>query len=199
MGRKQRKRRKFICFYIAALILLSQLGCNKIVKGTIVKETKEDTYSEKAYKHRLEANLFFAKGDYENALNEYRNVLDICEKDATIDEVLCPVDEALFNMGLIYAFSRNNKNDYEISIKSFDNVIKNYPKSIFSGQAKILVDILEENEKLNQIIQKPCQENKKLEQIIEKLQQENERLNQIIQKSKQVDIEIEDKRKEISK
>src|SRR3989304_1065876 len=122
MGRKQRRRRKFICFYIAALILLCQFGCNKIVKETIVKEEKEDTYSGKAYKHRLQANIFFSKGEYENALKEYKNVLDICGKYSPFVLDICgkysPADEALFNSGLIYAFSRNNKDDYKKSVKS---------------------------------------------------------------------------------
>jgi uncharacterized protein YaaN involved in tellurite resistance len=43
------------------------------------------------------------------------------------------------------------------------------------------------------------QENEKLDQTIEKLTQEIEKLNQMIEKSKQVDIEIEEKKREKGK
>jgi outer membrane protein assembly factor BamD (BamD/ComL family) len=64
-----------------------------------------------------------------------------------------PGDEALFNIGLIYAHSGNPKKDYRKALDSFRKVIADYPKSPFVEQAKIWVGILQENERLNQVIE----------------------------------------------
>jgi hypothetical protein len=56
--------------------------------------------------------------------------------------------------------------------------MKDYPQSPFAEQAGIWVRILQESEKLSQTIQK---------------------LNQVIEESKQVDIEIEEKKREKAK
>ena len=79
--------------------------------------------------------------------------------------------EALFNMGLIYAHSGNPKKDFEKSIEFFKKLIKDYPESPLIEQSKIWVEVL----------------------------QKNEELNQVIQKLKQVDIEIEEKKREKGK
>ena len=56
--------------------------------------------------------------------------------------------------GLIYAHSRNPQRDIEKSLEYFKRLIKNYPKSPFVDQAKIWVGILEENEELSYLIRK---------------------------------------------
>ena len=81
-------------------------------------------------------------------------------------------------MGLICAHFGNPKKDYGKSIGFFKKLTKDYPQSPFVVQARIWTGILQENEKLNQTIQK---------------------LNQVIEESKQVDIEIEEKKREKGK
>jgi hypothetical protein len=56
--------------------------------------------------------------------------------------------------------------------------VKEYPQSSLAEQAKIWAGILYENEKLNQTIEK---------------------LNQMIEETKQVDIQIEEKKREKGK
>ncbi len=63
-------------------------------------------------------------------------------------------DEALFNLGLTYAHSGNPQRDIQKSLGYFRKLIKNYPKSSLVEQAKIWVGILEENEELSYVIQK---------------------------------------------
>jgi hypothetical protein len=86
-----------------------------------------------------------------------------------------PVDEALFNIGMIYAHPRNPKKDYAKSLTFFKKLIKDHPQSPRVEQAKIWTGMLLENEKLNQNVQK---------------------LNHMIEESKQVDIEIEERKRE---
>ncbi|MGA2517335.1 MAG: hypothetical protein ABSG44_12400 [Thermodesulfobacteriota bacterium] len=89
-----------------------------------------------------------------------------------------PGDEALFNAGLIYAHPGYPKRDYQKSLDHFKRLVKVFPQSPFAGQAKIWIGILQENERLKREI---------------------EELNKTINKSKQVDIEIDEKKKELSK
>ncbi|MBI4490212.1 MAG: tetratricopeptide repeat protein [Deltaproteobacteria bacterium] len=101
-----------------------------------------------------------AQGDYEGSLKENQKALSLSADQA-------PGDEAVFNMGLIYAHSANSKKDYRKALSFFSRLIKDYPKSPLLEQAKIWVGVL----------------------------QANERLTQLIEKSKQVDIEIEEKKR----
>jgi tetratricopeptide (TPR) repeat protein len=65
-----------------------------------------------------------------------------------------PEDEALFTLGLIHAHPGNSKKDYQKSIDSFRKLVKEHPKSFWSEQAKIWIGVLQENEKLKEVIQK---------------------------------------------
>jgi hypothetical protein len=89
-----------------------------------------------------------------------------------------PGDEALFNMGLIFAHYGYPKRDYKKSLDLFKRLVKVFPQSPLVGQAKIWIGLLQENERLNI---------------------EVEELNKTIKKSKQIDIEIDEKKKELSK
>ena len=81
-------------------------------------------------------------------------------------------------MGLIYAHPGNPKRDYGKSLSYFKKLMKDYPQSPWSELAKAWTGMIQENERLNQTVEK---------------------LNQTIEKSKQVDIEIEEKKREKGK
>ncbi len=117
-----------------------------------------------AREHLLRGQKLLAQGDFEGSLAENQKVIALSAHRP-------PEDEALFNTGLIYAHFDNSKKDYGKSLDCFKRVIKDYPKSPLSEQAKIWIGVLQENEKLSQIIEK----------------------------SKQVDIEIEERKKEKGK
>lgn len=163
MGRKRTRTGKHIYFCIAGLIFLSFSACTTLEK-TKVKIIGEEKTS--PYLHHGKEPL--VQGDDEGALKESQQILVLSSQKT-------PEDEALFNMGLIYATSGNAKKDYAQSLHFFKKLIKDFPQSSFVEPAKILVGLLQENEKLKQSI---------------------ENLNQMIEKSKQVDIEIEEKKRE---
>ena len=172
MGRKQTRTGKYIYFCIASLIFLSLSGCvalEKIMKPP--SETSRQRLSRKTQE-------LLHKGDYESALKENQKVL--FSHGSTEDK-----DLALFNIGVIYAHAGNPKKNYGKSLSSFKKMTEDYQQSPLFEQAKILTTILQENEKLDQ--------------TIGKLNKEIEKLNQMIEKSKQVDIEIEEKKREKGK
>ena len=117
------------------------------------------------------AKRLLDQGNYEAALEENRKVLLLYDHAP-------PGDEALFHTGLIYAHSGYPKRNYKKSIDAFKRLLKVFPQSPLAGQAKLWIAILQENERLSGDI---------------------EELNKTIKKSKQVDIEIDEKKRELSK
>ena len=130
--------------------------------------------SQMAERHRLQeetvlsardpfqrAKKFFDQGNFEAALEENQKVLSASGKNN-------PKDRALFQIGLIYASSRNPKRDLDKSLSFFLRLVKEYPQSPFTDEAETWIDLLQENHKLNRMIEK----------------------------SKEVDIAIEEKKRE---
>ena len=139
-----------------------------------IERTKQVNLNEETPEARevfRRAQDLFVQGDYEGALRENQKVLSQLGNKP-------PGDEALFNIGLIYAHSGNPKKDYAKSLSSFRKMIKDYPKSSWGNQAKIWTGMLQEYEKLNRAV---------------------EELTLVIEKSKQVDLEIEQKKREKTK
>ncbi len=88
------------------------------------------------------------------AQGNYEGAVFQNQKILSLPDARSPKAEALFNLGLIYAHSGNPQKDLEKSIDFFKTLIKNYPKGPFVEQAKIWVGILEENEELSNLIRK---------------------------------------------
>ena len=88
-------------------------------------------------------------------------------------------------MGLIYAHPGNPKKGLWEIHNFLEKGYKDYPQSPWTDLAKVWTGMLQEIERLNQ--------------TAEKLNQTIEKLNQTIEKSKQVDIEIEEKKREKGK
>jgi len=96
-----------------------------------------------AHQYLQRGKGLLAQGDYEGAFNENSKILSLAIHRS-------PEDEALFNMGWIYAHPGNPKKDYKRSIFFFKKLLEDFPQSPWSERAKIWVGILQENEKLNQ-------------------------------------------------
>jgi len=144
------------------MIFVSLAGC------AILKEMKA---KRETHEYLTMAQKLLDQGDYEGSLKENQKVLSLYGNGP-------PGDEALFNMGLIYAHYEYPKRDYKKSLDLFKRLLKVFPQSPLIGQAKIWIGLLQENERLNIEI---------------------EELKKTIKKSKQVDIEIDEKKKELSK
>jgi outer membrane protein assembly factor BamD (BamD/ComL family) len=114
-------------------------------------------------------------GQYDASINENIKVLSIAPNGP-------PGDEAIFTIGLIYAYPKYQKKDHGKAVTSLTKIIKEYPQSRWSGHAKILLDIIQENEKLKRVSAEANQENEKLKNMFEQ--------------SKKVDLEVEEKKRE---
>ncbi len=85
-------------------------------------------------------------------------------------------------MGLIAVHPGNPKKDQTKSLALFKRLLTEYPGSPWTDQAKIWIEVIQENEKAKKICAETTQDNVKLRQMIEE--------------SKKVDIEIEEKKRE---
>jgi outer membrane protein assembly factor BamD (BamD/ComL family) len=162
MGGKRTGPGQPVCFFLAGVIFLALPGCAAV---NAVEENKE------VREHLAGGQKLLAQGDYEGALKENQKVLAEASRGPY-------GDQALFNMGLLYAHYGNPKKDYVKSRGLFEKLAKDYPQSPLADQAKSWVAVLQANDALNQA---------------------NEKLNEVIKKSKQIDIEIERKKRETEK
>jgi tetratricopeptide (TPR) repeat protein len=150
------------------------------------KETKEfrrvavakQQPKDESRQHLVQAQKLLARGDYETALKENQKALSLSANNP-------PGDEALYNMALVYTCPGNPKRDSVKSIATFKRLIKDYPQSAWTEQAKIWVQVIQEGENAKRVAATVTHENDKLKGIIEE--------------SKKVDLEIEAKKKEQAK
>jgi len=179
MGRKRTRARQFIYFCIVILMLLTSFGCAVLTEKPKVeaREVRNEESQRKGEplktlsEHLLRARKLLEQRDYDGSLKENQKILSLSGQNP-------PGDEALLNMGLIYAHFGNPKKDHGRATGFFRKLTKDYPHSPLVVQARVWIGLLQENEKLTQTIQK---------------------LNQVIEESKQVDIEIEEKKREKGK
>jgi len=183
LGRERNRTREYFYLSIACMIFISFAGCATLKEMEAKRETRE---------YLITGQNLLAQGDYEGALKENQKVLLLYDHTA-------PGDEALFNTGLIYAHYGNPKRDYQKSLDYFKRLVKVFPQRPLAGQAKIWIGILQENERLTRETEESKKSIKKSQQENERLSRDIEELNRTIKKSKQVDIEIEEKKKELSK
>ena len=102
------------------------------------------------------------------AQQEYENSVKELQKAMALSGNKPPADDAIFHLGLIYAHVGNPKKDSRTAINYFARLLKEHPQSPWVDQAKAWVGVLQVNEKLAETLEK----------------------------SKQVDIEIEEKRRQ---
>jgi hypothetical protein len=171
----------FVCLAVLTVSLLS--GCTQALQEA--KPSK----NEMAANDRLQrAKKLFEEGNYEASFKENESVLSLADGKA-------PGDEALFNLGLITAHSKNPARDYPKALVFFERMVREYPQSRLIEQAKIWVEVLQEHQKVTQETKVLLQQKQALTQEKIALSREREKLNQSMEQSRKVDIEIEQKRR----
>jgi tetratricopeptide (TPR) repeat protein len=138
MGRKRIRAWKYVYFCITGLMFLPLFGCEAVKHTSLRNEAQE---------HLLCGQILLSQRNYDGALAEFQKVLSL-PPDKPLK------DEALLNIGLVYAHFGNPQRDPEKSLEFFKRLIKHFPQSSLVEQVKIWVGILEENEKLYQVIQR---------------------------------------------
>jgi TolA-binding protein len=132
---------------------LSLVGC-----GLFVHREPEEDQAQVAV---ARARRLLSQQDFDGASKENQRAITLARNRP-------PVDEALFQLGLIAATVGNPKRDNKAATGYFNRVIREYPQSPWVDQAKAWVGVLQANDKLVETLEK----------------------------SKQVDIEIEEKRRQ---
>jgi hypothetical protein len=130
-----------------------------------------------AFEH---TQALLSQGQYDAAYNETHRILQ---------EGSGAPDMALFNLGMISAHSANPKKNYMRALSYFRTVVKEYPQSQMSEPAKTWIQVLEEHQKM-------AEEKRLLMRERESLVQEKEKLKYANEKSRQLDVEIEKRRRE---
>ena len=185
-----RPSRRFLS--VSALACVSLFGCTtigeQIAKPEPVQPQKQ---SQPEYLQRSKA--LFAEGKYEAALHENQRALA---------EGRGAPDAALFNIGFISVYSQNPKKDYPKALQSFKALGANHPQSPFAEQGKLWLLILEEQQKILEEQQKMTEERHRLSEerraVIrerEVLAQERKKLKYTEEKSRQLDLDIEKRRR----
>jgi TolA-binding protein len=91
-----------------------------------------------------EADQLMVLHDFEGALRE-------CQEALALAPAGPPGDEALFTMALLHAHYGNPKKDYRKALAFFNRVIKEFPGSPRTEEAKIWIGVLEAIEKTRRV------------------------------------------------
>lgn len=192
MGRKRSRTGKHVLCFVTIITCLAFIGCASSVRqpreSAELEFTVEPIYpsvaqspprQEKARdqskEHLVQGKRLLALGQYEASIRENLKVLSVAPKGP-------PGDEAIFTIGLIYAYPKYQKRDHGKAVTSLTKIIKEYPESNWSGHARILLDLIQENERLKKVSSEATHENEKLRNMIEQ--------------SKRVDLEVEEKKRD---
>ena len=77
-----------------------------------------------------EANDFFNQGNYEASLSRYRQIIEKHPEAA---------DRVLFEMGVIYAYPRNEQKDYQKALECFQKLVQEYPGSGYRQDSQMMM------------------------------------------------------------
>ena len=77
-----------------------------------------------------EANDFFNQGKYEASLSNYERIV---EKHPEV------ADRVLFEMGIIYAYPRNEQKDYQKALQCFQKLVRDYPDSEYRHDSQMMI------------------------------------------------------------
>lgn len=132
------------------------------------------------------------------------------ENQAALKGGKIAADVALFNSGVILAHPSNPKADYPKAIVSFKTLVAEHSRSNLVSQAKTWIQVLEQQQKLSEEKQKVLEQQQKVSEEKHKLAeekrilareremllQERQKLNYANEKSRQLDLEIEKRRRQ---
>jgi len=104
----------FVCILITPILIC---GCIRIGEGP------------QARKIFQEANDFFNQGKYEASLSKYEQIIEKHPPAA---------DRVLFEMGIIYAYPRNEQKDYQKSLECFQKIVRDYPDSEYRQDSQMM-------------------------------------------------------------
>jgi tetratricopeptide (TPR) repeat protein len=175
----------------------------------------QDEYEASTLLTLNEAKSKMVKGEYEASVQETLRVL---EKDPMVHK-----DQALFQLGLLYAHPKNPNMDYEKSMQYFERLLGEFPLSEKSEEARIWILTIrgreeewQEIRKKLSILEKAAEaKEKKVQNLREEIEERDKKLNEMenelgqtkdrvteleaqMSKFKDVDLTIEEKKRPTS-
>jgi L,D-peptidoglycan transpeptidase YkuD (ErfK/YbiS/YcfS/YnhG family) len=154
-------RISFVCIMITPIFIC---GCSCIHEGHQASSVSQ------------EASDFFNQGEYEASLSKYEQII---EKHPAVADIV------LFEMGIIYAYPRNEQKDYQKSLECFQRIVRDYPDSEYRRDSQVMIFQIRNVIIKDKIIatqqtqiEKFCQEIKSRENEIIALQEQIETLKQ---------------------
>ncbi|MEJ2660818.1 MAG: tetratricopeptide repeat protein [Desulfobacteraceae bacterium] len=104
-----------LCFMLTALLMSGcSHGGNSSAAGSIF----------------LEANDFFAQGNYEASLGKYEKLIEEQPENA---------DRVLFEMGIVYAHPGNHRKSYREALECFRKIVSDYPNSEYRRDSQMMM------------------------------------------------------------
>ncbi|HOC45144.1 MAG: tetratricopeptide repeat protein [Syntrophorhabdaceae bacterium] len=173
MGGKRRRQGIYIYLFVALMMFAVVFGCTEGRNATVPSEGTNNVTPVAV--ELKEARQLLARGDYESSLKTYRKIFEDYRGTPT-------AGEALYNIGIVFADPENRNKDHHRSVESFRRLVKEYPRNPRAVEAGIWIGILTENAKLKQTASEAVKE--------------SSRLKQIMKESREVDKEIEEKKRE---
>ena len=120
MAKKQSRMGERLCRFFVCIILVPILmsGCGHFNEGHQVRLTFR------------EANDLFNQGNYSASLDKYEQI---------VAKYIAKGDRVLFEMGIIYAYPKNEQKDYQKALECFQKLIKDYPESGYRQDSEMMV------------------------------------------------------------
>jgi len=204
MGKKQAWQRKLFFLHLASFLvmLIGLQGCQLPLKTQVNKSIKD-------------AKMLTAQGDYESSVRLYEETLNRFPRHG---------DQALLQIGLIYAYPDNPNRNYQKSIQSFQKILLEYPASNVREEAVILASLIQQmqdnEEEINRLkikneyeqkarferyrqmnklqdnVSKSDKKSAVLTKQIKQLKAQIEQYKKQVDKFKEVDLEIEKLKRE---
>lgn len=118
--KKQGRMSERLCFFFICVIVMPVLmsGCGHFQETLQAKPTFE------------EANTLFNQGSYRDSLNKYGQI---------IENYPTRGDRALFEMGMIYSYPKNEQKDYQKALECFQKVVRDFPGSEYRQNSETMI------------------------------------------------------------
>ena len=183
MGRKRTGKRERFFFYLACILIgpLVLGGC--ALKEKFLRTESQDLFIRGELR---ESQDLMTRGEYSRALEKNRKLLERYPQMG---------DSALFQMGLITAHPKNPGKDYKKSLRYFQRLIAEFPKSDLKNQAQIWVLSLQEVIEKNKRIADLQRQIENLKEIVIEKDKNIADLQSQIEKLKEIDLNIQEKKK----